>query len=86
MVARIAGTMIVSVAVLVTVSLLVSFGVLWWTGGIAISASIGGVCGLAVAFAVEALTTAVRRAGERPCERLSDVNERSGGGPDRQGK
>jgi hypothetical protein len=86
MVGRIAGTMIVSVAVLVTVSLLVSFGVMWWTGGTPISAPIGGVCGLAVAFVVEALVTAVRRAGERSCKRLSDVNERSGCGPDRQGK
>jgi hypothetical protein len=34
MVARIAGSMIVSVAVLIVVSFLVSFGVLWWTGSI----------------------------------------------------
>jgi hypothetical protein len=32
MVVRMAGTTIVSVAVLVVVSLLVSLGVLWWTG------------------------------------------------------
>ena len=34
MVARIACSMIVSVAVLIVVSFLVSFGVLWWTGSI----------------------------------------------------
>jgi hypothetical protein len=35
MIARIAGTVIVSVIVLVVVSLLVGLGVLWLTGGIA---------------------------------------------------
>jgi hypothetical protein len=78
--------MIVSVAVLVTVSLLASFGVLWWTGSVVVSAPIGGLCGLAAAFAVEALNTAMGRARERPCERQSDGNERSTGEPDRQGK
>ena len=86
MVVRMAGTSIVSVAVLVVVSLLASFGVLWWTGSVVVSAPIGGVCGLAAAFAVEASNTAKGRAKERPCERLSDGNERSIGGPERHGK
>ena len=86
MVVRMAVTSILSVAVLVTVSLLASFGVLWWTGSVVTSAPVGGVCGLAAAFAVEALNTAKGRAKERPCERPSDGNERSNGGSDRQGK
>ena len=86
MVVRMAGTTIVSVAVLVTVSLLASFSVLWWTGSVVTSAPVGGVCGLAAAFAVEASNTAMGRARKRPCERPSDGNERSIGGPDRQGK
>jgi hypothetical protein len=86
MIVRIVGAAIVSVAVLVTVSLLVSFGMQWWTGGMIISASIGGVCGLAAAFALEALSTALGRVRERPCERPSNGNERSTGGPEHQGK
>jgi flagellar basal body-associated protein FliL len=65
MVARIAGSMVVSVAVLMVVSLLVGFGVLWWTGSVVISASIGTLGGLAAAFAVDALHAAAERAGER---------------------
>ena len=65
MVARIAGSMVVSVAVLMVVSLLVGFGVLWWTGSFVISASIGTLGGLAAAFAVDALHAAAERAGER---------------------
>jgi hypothetical protein len=76
MVARIAGSMIVSVGVLIVVSLLVSFGVLWWTGSVITSAAIGTMCGLAAAFAVDGLHTAVERAGER----LSDENNRSSNG------
>lgn len=74
MVARIAGSMIVSVAVLIVVSFLVSFGVLWWTGSsILISALTGALGGLTAAFAEEALHTAVGRAGAR----LNDENDRS---------
>ena len=73
MIAKIAGSMIVSVAVLIVVSCLVSLGVLWWTGSVIASAAIGTMCGLAAAFAMDALHTAVQRAGER----LSDENNRS---------
>jgi len=55
---------------------LVSLGVLWWTGSVIISAAIGTMCGLAAAFAVDALHVAVGRAGER----LSDENERFSSG------
>jgi hypothetical protein len=76
MVARIAGSMIVSVAVLIVVSFLVSLGVLWWTGSVVTSAAIGTICGLAAAFVVDGLHTAVQRTGER----LSDENDRSSSG------
>jgi hypothetical protein len=73
MVARIAGSMIVSVAVLIVVSCLVSLGVLWWADSVITSAAIGTMCGLAAVFA---LHTAVERAGER----LSDENDRFSSG------
>ena len=76
MVARIIGSMIVSVTILIVVSFLVSLGVLWWTGSAIIGTLIGTMCGLAAAFAVDALHTAVERAGER----LSDENYRSSSG------
>jgi len=76
MLARIAGSMVVSVVVLIAVSLLASIGVLWWTGSIITSAAIGTMGGLAAAFAVDALRTAAERAGER----LSDKNDRSSSG------
>jgi hypothetical protein len=73
MVARIAGSMAFSVAVLIVVSLLVGFGVLRWTGSVLTSAAIGTMCGLAAAFAVHA---AVGSGGER----LRDENDRSSSG------
>jgi hypothetical protein len=86
MVARIAGSMIVSVAVLVGVSLLVSLGVLWLTGGAVTSAVIGTVCGLAAALVLDALSTAEGRAGERPGDRFNDENELHSAGADRQAR
>jgi hypothetical protein len=76
MVARIAGSMAFSVAVLIVVSLLVGFGVLWWTGSVLTSAAIGTMCGLVAAFAMDSLRTAVERAGER----LREENDRSRSG------
>jgi hypothetical protein len=86
MVARIAGTMIVSVAVLVGVSLLVSLGVLWLTGSAVTSAVIGTVCGLAAALVLDALSTAEGRAGERPGEWFRNENELHSGGADRRAR
>ena len=76
MVARIAGSMAFSVAVLIVVSLLVSFGVLRWTASVITSSAIGTMCGLAAAFAVNALHAAMKRAGER----LSPNNDQSSSG------
>jgi hypothetical protein len=80
MIARTVGTVLLSTAVFVVVSLLVSLGVLWWTGGLLSGAVIGVICGLAAAFTIGAVSTAVRRSGERP---RGHENERSSGGPDR---
>jgi hypothetical protein len=71
MVARIVGSMIVSVAALIVVSLLVSLGVLWWTASVITSSAIGTMCALAAAFTLDALPAAAKRAGER----LRDEND-----------
>jgi hypothetical protein len=82
MFARIAGTLILSVIVFVVITLLVGLGLLKWTGGVYSSAVIGVICGLAAAFTISAVSTAVGRSGERHRERLGDKNERSGTPPD----
>jgi hypothetical protein len=82
MIARIAGTVLLSTIVFVVVPLLVSLGVLWLTGGVARGAVIGVICGFSAAFVVATVSTVAGRSGERPRQRTSDENERSGGGPD----
>jgi hypothetical protein len=79
MTARVAGTVILSTIVFIVVSLLVSLGVTWATGGVARGALIGVICGSAAAFTVGAVSIAVGRSGERS----SDENERSGGSQNR---
>lgn len=74
--AKIDGSIIISVAVLIVVSFLVSLGVLRWTGSVIASAAIGTMWGLAATFAVDAMHTATERVGER----LSDENDRSSSG------
>jgi hypothetical protein len=79
MMARIAGTVILSLIVFVAVSLLVALGVWWWTGGLFTGAVIGVVCGFSAAFVVSSVSIAVRRSGDGPRRRPGDENERSGG-------
>ena len=76
MLTRIAGTLLLSTIVFVVVTLLVSLGVLWATGGVARGALIGVISGAAAAFAIGAVGTAVGRSGERS----RDESDRSGGG------
>jgi hypothetical protein len=76
MIARIAGTVMLSAIVFVVVSLLVGLGVLWATEGVFRGAMIGVVCGTAAAFTVGAVGIAVGR-------RSSDENERSRSEQDR---
>ena len=63
MIARIAGTVILSAIVFVVVSLLVGLGVQWATDGRFSGALIGVICGTGAAFAVGAVGIAVRRSG-----------------------
>ena len=65
MLARIAGTVILSTIVFIVVSLLVSFGVLWWTGDVSRGGLIGVICGAVAAFTVSAVGTAIGRSRER---------------------
>ena len=61
MIARTVGTVLLSTIVFVVVSLLVSLGVLWWTGVLLSGAVIGVICGLAVAITIGAVSNAVGR-------------------------
>ena len=76
MIARIAGTVILSAIVFVVVTLLVGLGVLWTTEGVFTGALTGVICGTAAAFMVGAVGIAVGR-------RSSDENERCRSGHDR---
>jgi hypothetical protein len=70
-----------STIVFVVVSLLVSLGELWWTGGLLSGVLIGLICGLAAAFTIGAVSNVVRRTEERR-RSSGDESERSGGEQD----
>jgi uncharacterized BrkB/YihY/UPF0761 family membrane protein len=76
---RLAGTMMLSTVVFFVVSVLVSVGVLWWTGDVARGTLIGVICGSVAAFTFGAVLTAIGRSGERS----SNEHKRSGAGHDR---
>ena len=76
---RLAGIVMLCTVVFFLVSVLVSVGVLWWTGDVARGTLIGVICGSAAALTFGAVSIAVGRSGERS----SDENERSGGSQDR---
>lgn len=80
MIARMAGTVILSGIVFIFVTLLVGYGVSWWTGGSFSGAVVGVIFGLAAAFAVGAVSSAVGQSEERTPERLGDENNRSSDG------
>jgi hypothetical protein len=73
MIARMAGTVLWAAIVFVVVSVLVSLGVLWWTGGLLSSVMVGLICGLAAAFTISAVSTMAGRT-ESPSERPDDRN------------
>jgi hypothetical protein len=83
MIARITGTVLLSVVIFVAVSVLVSLGVVWWTGGVFRGTVIGVVCGLAAAFVIGAVGTAVGRNERRPRSGASDRSSGSEGEEDR---
>jgi hypothetical protein len=82
LIARTVGTVLLSTIVFVVVTMLVSLGVLWWTGGLLSGVLIGVICGLAAAFTTGAVNNIVGRTEGRR-RTGGDENERSGGGPDR---
>ena len=63
--ARLAGTVMLSTVVFFVVSVLVSVGVLWWSGDVARGVLIGVICGTAGAFLFGAVVRAMGRSGER---------------------
>jgi hypothetical protein len=77
--ARLAGTVMLSTVVFFVVSVLVSVGVLWWSGDVALGILIGVICGSGAAFTFGAVLTAMGRSGERS----SDEHKRSPDGDDR---
>jgi preprotein translocase subunit SecF len=76
---RLAGTVMLSTVVFFVVSVLVSVGVLWWSGDVALGTLIGVICGTAAAFMFGAVITAMGRTGKRS----SDEHNRSRDGDDR---
>ena len=64
--ARLAGTVMLSTVVFFVVAVLVSVGVLWWSGAVTLGIAIGGICGAAAAFTFGAVVRAMGRSGERP--------------------
>ena len=72
--ARIASTVMLSTVVFFVVAVLVSVGVLWWSGDVTLGIVIGGICGTAAAFTFGAVVRAMGRSGERS----GDARERSG--------
>ena len=77
--ARLAGTVMLSTVVFFVVAVLVSVGVLWWSGDVALGTVIGGICGTAGAFTLGAVVRAMGKSGERS----GSEHERSRDGHDR---
>jgi hypothetical protein len=71
---RLASTVMLSTVVFFVVAVLVSVGVLWWSGDVAVGILIGGICGAAAAFTFGAVVRAMGRSGGRS----SNEHERSG--------
>ena len=77
--ASIAAILMLSTVVFFVVSVLVSVGVLWWTGDVALGIVIGVICGTAVAFTFGAVVAAIGRSEESS----SDEHKRSRDGHNR---
>jgi hypothetical protein len=76
---RLAGTVMLCTAVFFVVSVIVTLGVLWWTGDVALGTLIGVICGSGAAITFGAVLTAMGRSGERS----SNERKRSRAGHDR---
>ena len=77
--ARLAGTVMLATVVFFVVAVLVSLGVLWWSGDVAVGIVTGGICGSAAAFTFGAVVTVMGQSGERS----SNEHKRSRSGHDR---
>ena len=75
---RLAATVLLSIGVFIVVTLLVSLGVLWWSGDATRGVRIGAICGAVAVIAVIAMSW-YGRSGQRS----GDEHERSGGSRDR---
>ena len=75
---RLAGTVMLFTVVFFVVAVLVSVGVLWWSGDVARGIVIGVICGTA-AITFGAVVRAMGRSGERS----GSEHERFGDGHDR---
>ena len=76
---RIAAIAMLSAIVFIVVAVLMSLGVLWWTGGLLSGVLIGGISGAVAAFTASIVSTAIGRSGEHS----GDEHKRSRGGHDR---
>jgi uncharacterized BrkB/YihY/UPF0761 family membrane protein len=74
--ARLAGTVMLSTVVFFVVSVLVSVGVSWWSGDVALGTLIGVICCTAAAFTFGAVVRAMGQSS-------SDEDGRSRDGDDR---
>jgi hypothetical protein len=61
---RLASTVMLSTVVFFVVAVLVSVGVLWWSGAVALGIAIGGICGAAAAFTFGAVVRSMGRSGD----------------------
>jgi hypothetical protein len=61
---RLASTVMLSTVVFFVVAVLVSVGVLWWSGDVTLGIVIGGICGTAVALTFGAVVRAMGRSGD----------------------
>jgi hypothetical protein len=59
-----AGTVMLAAVVFFVVAVLVSVGVLWWSGDVALGIVIGGICGVAAALTFGAVVRAMGRSGD----------------------
>ena len=61
---RLAGTVMLSAVVFFVVAVLVSVGVLWWSGDVTLGIAVGGFCGAAAALTFGAVVRAMGRSGD----------------------
>lgn len=61
---RLASTVMLSTVVFFVMAVLVSVGVLWWSGDVALGIVVGGICGVAAALTFGAVVRAMGRSGD----------------------